>query len=84
MEDNEFLAQSLETLKELQEPFFSFIVTLSSRHPFDMFKDFNEFDLGEFAGTQLADYIEAIHYTDKAIGNFIDALKKKAYLILAP
>lgn len=42
-----------------------------------MFKDFNEFDLGEFAGTQLADYIEAIHYTDKAIGNFIDALKKE-------
>jgi len=42
-----------------------------------MFKDFNEFDLGEFAGTQLADYIEAIHYTDKAIGNFIDELKKE-------
>ena len=77
IEDNEFLAQSLETLKELQEPFFSFIVTLSSHHPFDMFKDFNEFDLGEFADTQLADYIEAIHYTDKAIGNFIDYLKKE-------
>lgn len=42
-----------------------------------MFKDFNEFDLGEFVGTQLADYIEAIHYTDKAIGNFIDELKKE-------
>lgn len=53
------------------------MVTLSSHHPFDMFKGYNEFDLGEYEGTQLSDYIEAVHYTDKAIGKFIEKLKKE-------
>ena len=80
--DEEFFKQSMEYLKELDSiddnPFYAFMITLTSHTPFKMPKKYQHLKIREeHEDTILGDYLQAIHYTDKAIGNFIDKLKEE-------
>lgn len=80
--DREFYDQTLEYLKELDEidenPFYSFIVTLSSHTPFNIEDEYRELEIEEpQKDTMVGDYLQAIHYADKEFGNFIEGLKQK-------
>ncbi|HHV59350.1 MAG TPA: LTA synthase family protein [Clostridiaceae bacterium] len=77
LSDKEFLRQTAEFLSQSEQPFYSFIITLSSHHPFSYFQEFDEIDAGELEGTLIGNYLEAAHYVDKAIGAFIQDLKSK-------
>ncbi len=75
--DHSFYRQAVEKLKQYRQPFYSFLVSLSSHFPFN---DPNIplddlLDLGEFEGTFMGDYLESIHYADQAIGILISELK---------
>lgn len=85
MKDEDFLEQSLEYIKELdkvdENPFYAFLVTLTSHTPFVMPEKDQKIQLKpEHRGTILGDYIQSIHYTDKEIGKFIDNLEKEGLL----
>ena len=76
--DEEFFDQSLNYLKKQKRPFYSFLITLSSHSPYDMPSKYNKLAIKEsHKGTAFAKYINAVSYTDNAIGEFIEGLKKE-------
>lgn len=75
LSDKSFFRQSLEKI-DTTKPFYSFFITLSSHHPFSYFENF-DFEVGEFQGTYIGNYLKAANYADSCIGSFIDSLKAK-------
>lgn len=79
--DREFFKQSLEYIKELdsidENPFFAFLITLTSHTPFKMPPNEIYTDLGELEDSLTGNYIHAIHYADLEIGRFIENLKEE-------
>ena len=56
------------TTKEVKTPFFKTVLTLSSHEPFDV--PVNEFK---------EPFLNAVHYTDECLGNFVKQLKATKY-----
>ena len=82
--DELFYEQTLDYIKELDSiddnPFYAFIISLTSHTPFTMPEEYQYLDLRkEHEGTILGDYLQAIHYADKALGQFIEGLKEEGY-----
>jgi len=76
--DGSFFVQSVDKLKNMKRPFYAFMVTLSSHYPCiipDRYR--NNIDVSPYRDTILGSYIESIHYTDMAIGKFLEELKKQ-------
>ncbi|SFE41237.1 Phosphoglycerol transferase MdoB [Paenibacillus catalpae] len=66
----------LQALHEQNKPFYAQMVTVSSHFPFEVPKDRTDLNLpASLEGTQLGNYLEAVHYTDYALGTLIDRLK---------
>ena len=82
--DEVFFSQTLKYMKELdnidENPFYAFIITLTSHTPFKMPEKLHTIKLKEeHENTMLGDYLQAIHYADKALGEFIQQLKYEGY-----
>jgi phosphoglycerol transferase MdoB-like AlkP superfamily enzyme len=77
LSDKSFLNQSFDKLKTLKEPYYSFLITLSSHYPYDDTKGYGEFNVGEYENTLLGNYLKGIHYTDQQLGVFLDKLEKE-------
>ncbi|MBU5255520.1 sulfatase-like hydrolase/transferase [Tissierella praeacuta] len=80
--DEDFLKQSIEYLKELESinsnPFYAFIVTLTSHSPFNIPEEYCMLKIKpEHQDTILGNYLQAIHYADKEIGKFLEDLKRE-------
>ncbi|MFD2613296.1 LTA synthase family protein [Paenibacillus gansuensis] len=74
--DEPFLLQSADYMKQMKQPFYSFLITLSSHHPFAIPKDKQELDTGEFEGTVFGNYLQSVHYVDQSVGAFVAKLKQ--------
>ncbi len=82
IKDEDFLDQSMEYIKELDgindNPFYAFLITLTSHTPFYMPEEDQHLVLmEEHKNTILGDYLQSIHYVDKELGKFIDNLKEE-------
>ncbi|WP_411345907.1 LTA synthase family protein [Paenibacillus sp. WLX1005] len=75
--DKSFFRQSVEKMSEVQQPFYSFLITLSSHHPFTLPASVQELDMGDLSGTTFGDYIQSLHYVDAALGEMEQDLKDK-------
>ncbi len=80
--DEDFYRQSLEYIKELNNkddnPYFAFLVSLSSHTPFNLQDEYRWLELDkELDNSMTGNYLQAIHYTDKQIGEFIEGLKRE-------
>lgn len=75
LSDKSFFKQSLNMI-DTSKPFYSFLITLSNHHPFTYFEDF-DFDVGEFEGEYIGNFIKGANYADSCIGEFIKDLKAK-------
>ena len=76
LSDGTFLSQVAQILAKQKTPFYSFMVTLTSHGPFDLPKKYRELKLtNDLDKSKLGGYFQAIHYTDKQIGLFMDSLK---------
>lgn len=79
LSDKSFFKQSVDKIEEYKSPFYSFMISLSSHFPFkdqdDKIKDI--LDVGEFEGQLMGDYLKSVRYTDEAIGELIENLKKE-------
>jgi phosphoglycerol transferase MdoB-like AlkP superfamily enzyme len=81
LSDATFLRQAPEKLAALAEPFHAFVVTMSSHDPYDYEGiPSGTLPLGELAGQKLGHYFEALHYTDAALGRFVDDLRARGLL----
>lgn len=79
--DESYFNQLIPKVESQKQPFFDFFITDTSHTPFkipDSFKGLN-FDKS-FDDTYMGQYLQAINYTDRQIGNFLNQLDKKGYL----
>ncbi|MCI8332161.1 MAG: LTA synthase family protein [Clostridiales bacterium] len=75
--DREFFKQSMSYLTSYQEPFYAFMITLSSHHPFTMPNEYRLLTLEEkHEETLFGDYLQSVYYVDMVLGEFIEDLKK--------
>ncbi len=83
LSDESFFRQTAKKLKNqpLGEPFYAHVVTCSSHIPCEVPADFKGLSLKEeLAGNPMGDYLQAIHYTDRQIGLFLDELERDGTL----
>ena len=77
LSDQSMFRQMSENLKQQKTPFYSFLITLTNHYPYVM-DDPSMATLelkAEDEDTMFGNYLQTIHYTDAAIGAFIDQLK---------
>lgn len=75
--DKFFLRKSAkEILGNHTKPFYSFLITLTSHHPFKgKYVVERPIDLSSVKDEVLRDYLSSIHYTDEAIGEFVRTIE---------
>ncbi|HBU81141.1 MAG TPA: LTA synthase family protein [Paenibacillus sp.] len=78
LSDESFFRQSVEKMSnEVTEPFYSFLITLTSHHPYALPQDKQQLDVGEFQGTMFGNYLQSVHYVDSALGSMVEDLKNR-------
>lgn len=83
LSDESFLRQTLEKWEQepLAEPFYAHVVTCSSHIPCVVPDDFEGLTLPQaVADNPMGDYLQAIHYTDRELGRFLDELEARGTL----
>lgn len=73
--DRSFFHQSLDYMEKSAQPFYSFLITLSSHHPYQLPASYQKLDVGSFKGTIFGDYLESIHYVDASLGALVEQMK---------
>ena len=84
LSDNSLFKQVLPVVQEQKEqgrPFYDYIVTMTSHGPFNLPQEYRTLNLdSNLDATKLGGYFQSIHYTDSAIGSFMQALDQKGIL----
>lgn len=80
LSDKSFLTQTADKLKGFKSPYFSFVITLSSHYPYDDQKGYGDFDVAQYKGTFLGNYLNGIHYADAQLGMFLQKLQDNGTL----
>ncbi|CAA7600296.1 Lipoteichoic acid synthase-like [Acididesulfobacillus acetoxydans] len=78
--DPDMFQQGAARLEQLKQPFYSFFVTLSSHYPFELPPKDRTLQVAPYRHTLFGHYLQAVHYTDQAIGSFLDRLQKDGLL----
>lgn len=82
LSDRSFFRQSLEYIeqgnKQNNQPFYAFMVALSSHHPYtNVPQKYKKIKIDSNVSQVFADYIHAVHYVDYAVGTLIEELKQR-------
>ena len=77
LNDKDFFMNSLQFMDELDEPFYSFMVALTSHIPYEIPEDLQKLDLSGYEDPLLKGYYHTIHYVDDAVGMMVEELKQK-------
>ena len=82
LSDRSFFRQSLSVLSRERQPFYAFLVTLTSHYPFnfDGIAEQAPIDVRPFNAMLMGDYLRSMKYFDTQFGMFIDGLKKNGLL----
>lgn len=81
MSDFSFFQQVEPRVKEMKQPFYTFMVTLTSHIPFNLPTLCRGLVLDkELDKSKLGGYFQSVNYTDRAIGQFISKLRKDGLL----
>ena len=84
MDDKDLFQRITKILKEKvkrKELFYSFVITITSHHPYLLPKELQTLTLlPEDEDTILGNYLQAVHYVDEALGEWIEELKKEGIL----
>lgn len=77
LSDGSYFSQVAPLLVKETQPFYTFMVTLSSHSPFELPEKYQELKLDtSLVASKLGGYFESIHYTDREIGRFLENLEK--------
>lgn len=81
LSDASFLRQVESVVKNQKQPFYTFMITLTSHGPFNIPESYRELNLDlNLDKTKLGGYFQSFHYTDKQIGAFISKLDSDGLL----
>ena len=75
--DRAFFKQAIDYMKEQKEPYYNFLITLSTHNPFGLPGELSEIKLKKEDQNMVGHYYDSIHYADKCLGEFIQGLKKE-------
>ncbi len=76
--DKSFFTQALDIMATYEEPFYTFMVTLSSHHPYDLPEQLWQLELEPVhQNTLYGDYLQTMRYVDEAFRLFFEGLKEK-------
>ena len=75
--DEDFFTTSIDHAAQLKEPYFAYLVALSSHTPFEIPEELKQLDLAGYEDPLLKGYYETIHYVDGAVGVMVEELKEK-------
>lgn len=73
--DKSFFKQSMDVIADLPNPFYAFLITLTSHHPFTMPAEEKKLNVEQLEGTIMGNYLQAVHYVDAALGELIERMK---------
>lgn len=79
LSDASKLRQMLDKLEALEEPYHALIYTTTSHSPFHL-RGRATLDVGDLADGIEGRYLQAVHYTDRELGNFIEGLRQRGIL----
>lgn len=75
--DKEMFRQAVDILKEKEEPWFSFMITLTNHIPYELEESLVSFEVPLYLeGSLVGNYMRAVRYTDEAIAMLIEYLKE--------
>lgn len=81
LSDGSYFRQIKDTIINQKQPFYNFMITLTSHSPFEMPKEHQNLKLDDSLNdTRLGGYFQSINYTDRCIGSFLDELDKAGIL----
>ncbi|MDP4160075.1 MAG: LTA synthase family protein [Bacillota bacterium] len=79
--DGSYLNQIVPIIESEKQPFYNFMVTLTSHNPFDLPNQYRKLALSDDLNkTKLGGYFQSINYTDEQIGNFLSKLDNSGVL----
>lgn len=79
--DGSYFKQIAPIITSEKQPFYNFMVTLTSHNPFDLPTEYRKLAMNEeFNKTKLGGYFQSINYTDEHIGSFLNTLDKSGIL----
>ena len=79
--DKNYMEQVAPIIEKEKKPFYTFMVTLTSHSPFELPEKERTLNLTNgFNFNILGDYFQSVHYTDAALGKFLEELKKSGTL----
>ncbi|MED0587522.1 LTA synthase family protein [Bacillus subtilis] len=76
LKDKEFFEQSSELMKNLPQPFYSRLITLTNHFPFDLDEEDQLIDEYDSSSLTLNKYFPTVRYQDEALKRFIEKLKE--------
>lgn len=80
MPDIDFFHQVVAFLETSPRPLMAFLLSSSNHHPFKLPARDRHLRLGSLESTRLGDYLQSVHYFDRAFGQFIAALRAHGLL----
>jgi lipoteichoic acid synthase len=75
--DKDFFSQSADLIKDLDQPFYSFLISITSHYPFDIQDQHKKLNLEGYNDEIFKNYLHTVKYTDEALGIFMEKLKKE-------
>ncbi|MGV3487412.1 MAG: LTA synthase family protein [Tuberibacillus sp.] len=74
--DDVLYSKGITMLEKSKQPFYAMFVSMSSHHPYKIPEEKKGLELpAKYDNSMVGDYLQAQHYTDAAIGRFINNLK---------
>ena len=77
MKDIPFFEQSADLMTEMQQPFYSRLITLTNHYPFDLDEEDMYIEPYDSNSKTLNKYFQAVRYMDEAVKLFFEDLKEK-------
>jgi len=78
--DGEFFRQMVPRLEALPRPFLIHLMTSTMHLPYELPDRYRTLGTGEFEGTLLGKYLQAVHYFDMVFGEFLKRLEADGLL----
>ena len=78
--DKSFFKQSVQKLKEMNQPFYGTMIMLSNHTPFHINDLIDDYPVGRLEGTKIGNYLKMVHYADQAIGELLQELENENLL----
>ncbi|MDZ5713343.1 LTA synthase family protein [Jeotgalibacillus haloalkalitolerans] len=75
LNDEDFFLSSVDRMVEMNDPFYAFMVALTSHTPYDFPDDKKELNLDSLEEEIIQNYYHNIHFVDRAFGSMVEKLK---------